>query len=215
MENIEHTAPVVSDPARASSSGHLTALPLVNGTTSRFRAIASFLLAVAISLGVMWLTSRFHNEIQSLGNAGLIGLFVLSILGNATLIIPAPVFVFACAAGTVFSFVAVGVVAGLGAAIGEMTGYMAGYGGTAVLPRGRVYERLQTFMQRRGMLTIFLLAAVPNPIFDVGGILAGVIRMPVWRFIVSAWAGKTLRLGALAFVCLSGTPWLRQLFGLP
>lgn len=163
----------------------------------------------------MWLTSRFHDEIQSLGNAGLIGLFVLSILGNATLIIPAPVFVFACAAGTVFSFVAVGIVAGLGAAIGEMTGYMAGYGGTAVLPRGRLYQCLQAFMQRRGMLTIFLLAAIPNPIFDVGGILAGVIRMPVWRFVVSAWAGKALRLGMLAFICLSGTPWLRQLFGLP
>lgn len=201
MDNIEHAVPVADSPTRAPSA--------------RLRPIASFLLAVAISVTVMWLTSRFHDEIQSLGNAGLIGLFVLSILGNATLIIPAPVFVFACAAGTVFSFVAVGIVAGLGAAIGEMTGYMAGYGGTAVLPRGRLYQRLQAFMQRHGMLTIFLLAAIPNPIFDVGGILAGVIRMPVWRFVVSAWAGKALRLGMLAFICLSGTPWLRQLFGLP
>jgi membrane protein DedA with SNARE-associated domain len=69
-------------------------------------------------------------------------------------------------------------------------------------------------MQRHGMLTIFLLAAIPNPIFDVGGIVAGIIHMPVWRFIASAWAGKAVRLGMLAFICLSGAPWLRQLFGL-
>ncbi len=201
MDNIEHTAPV-TPPA-----------PAGNGFV-RLRAIASFVLAIAISAGVLWLTSRFHDEIQSLGSAGLIGLFILSVLGNATLIIPAPVFVFACAAGTVFSFAAVGVVAGLGAALGELTGYLAGYGGTAVIPHGRLYERMRTFMQRHGMAAIFVLAAVPNPIFDVGGILAGAMRMPLWAFIASAWAGKTVRLGVLAFVCMSSAPWLRQLFGL-
>ena len=215
MNNIEHadtvrSTPVASAPTRASSDAH----PPAGNTSSPLRAIASFLLAITISIAVMWLTSRFHGEIQSLGNAGLIGLFVLSILGNATLIIPAPVFVFACAAGTVFNFLAVGVVAGLGAALGELTGYLAGYGGTAAIPRGRLYQSIQAFMQRRGILTIFLLAALPNPIFDVGGILAGVMRIPVWQFIVSVWAGKAIRLGVLAFVCLSSMPWLRRLFGL-
>ncbi len=210
MDNIEHTAPAISAPTHVPSTPHAA----TGAAASRLRAVVSFIAAVTISVAVMWLTSYFHSEIQSLGNAGLIGLFVLSILGNATLIIPAPVFVFACAAGTVFSFVAVGVVAGLGAALGELTGYLAGYGGTGVVPRGRLYQSIQAFMQRRGMLTIFLLAAVPNPIFDIGGILAGVIRMPVWRFVASAWAGKAVRLGVLAFICLSGTPWLRQLFGL-
>jgi membrane protein YqaA with SNARE-associated domain len=214
MDNIEHTSRIAGPPAPDRSAARPAESPPAGNTASPLRAIASFLLAITISVAVMWLTSRFHNEIESLGNAGLIGLFALSVLGNATLIIPAPVFVFACAAGMVFSFPAVGLVAGLGAALGELTGYMAGYGGTAVVPRGRLYQNLQRFMQRRGMIAIFLLAAIPNPIFDVGGILAGVIRMPVWKFIVGAWAGKAMRLGMLAFICLSGAPWLRQIFGL-
>ena len=211
MNNTEHAAPTSSaaTPPTPSPSETPAARP-----ASRLRPIASFVLAVAISVGVLWLTSRYRNEIQSLGNAGLIGLFGLSIIGNATLIIPAPVFVFACAAGTVFSFVAVGVVAGLGAALGEFTGYLAGYGGTAVIPPGWLYDRIRSFMQRHGVLTIFLLGAIPNPIFDVGGILAGIMRMPVWKFVAGAWAGKAVRLGFLAWVCLSGAPWLRQLLGL-
>ncbi|MGQ9903357.1 MAG: YqaA family protein [Anaerolineae bacterium] len=214
MNNIERTdtiraAQVANVPAPALSAPRSTAR-----ISSSLRAIASLLLAVAISTGVIWLTSHFREEIQSFGKAGLIGLFVLSILGNATLIIPAPAFMFACAAGTVFSPVGVGIVAGLGAALGELTGYLAGYGGTGIIPRGRLYQSMQAFIQRHGMLAIFLLTAIPNPIFDVGGILAGVTRMPVWQFVISAWAGKAIRLGILAFVCLSGTPWLRQLFGL-
>jgi membrane protein YqaA with SNARE-associated domain len=168
-------------------------------------------LAVAISAAVLYLTTRYRQEIMSFGGAGLAGLFVVSALSNATVVVPAPGFVFACAAGTVFSFAAVGVVAGLGATVGELTGYMAGYGGNAILPKGRLYERLQEFMLRHGMLAIFLLAAIPNPIFDVGGMLAGVLRLPVWKFIVAAWAGKAVRLGALALACLLGIPWLQQL----
>jgi membrane protein YqaA with SNARE-associated domain len=133
-------------------------------------------------------------------------------IGNATLIIPAPVFVVACAAGMVYGPLQVGVIAAAGAAIGELTGYIAGYGGEAIIPEGKLYHRLQAFMQRRGMLAIFLLGAIPNPIFDVGGLIAGAMKMPVWKFLLAAWLGKTIRLGFTAWACLAGIPWLQQIF---
>ena len=180
--------------------------------TSRPVQVLLLFLAVGISLAIVWFTNRYQAELRNLGNYGYLGLFVISIIGNATLILPAPVFVVACAAGVVYGPLGVGIVAGAGSAIGELTGYMAGAGGKALIPQGQLYERLHRFMQRRGMLAIFLLAAIPNPIFDVGGIIAGVLQMKAWKFLVAAALGKSIRLGMTAWACQSGLPLLEQLF---
>ncbi len=180
--------------------------------TSRKQQILLLLAAVGLSLAIVWFTYRYRSELLNLGGAGYIGLFFISIIGNATLFIPAPVFVMACAAGLVYGPIGVGLVAGAGSAIGEMTGYMAGAGGKAFIPQGRLYEQLHRFMQRHGMLAIFLLAAIPNPIFDVGGIIAGVLQMKAWKFLLATALGKSIRLGVTAWACQSGLPLLQQLF---
>jgi membrane protein YqaA with SNARE-associated domain len=174
--------------------------------------ILLLILAVGISLAIVWFTNQYQQELRNLGNYGYLGLFVISIIGNATLIIPAPVFVVACAAGMVYGPIGVGLVAGLGSALGELTGYLAGYGGEAIIPEGKLYHRLQAFMRRHGMLAIFLLGAIPNPIFDVGGLIAGAMKMPVWKFLLAAWVGKAIRLSLTAWACQSGLPLLEQLF---
>jgi membrane protein YqaA with SNARE-associated domain len=179
---------------------------------SRPLQILLLLFAIGISLGIVWLTNRYQAELRDLGDYGYIGLFVISVIGNATLIVPAPVFVVACAAGLVYGPIAVGVISGLGAALGELTGYMAGAGGKALIPQGRRYQQLARFMQRHGMLTIFLLGVIPNPIFDVGGLIAGALRMKAWKFVLAAWAGKAIRLSLTAWACQSGVPLLEQLF---
>jgi uncharacterized membrane protein YdjX (TVP38/TMEM64 family) len=53
-------------------------------------------------------------------------------------------------------------------------------------------------MHQRGVLVIFILGLVPNPVFDVGGMIAGALKMPFWQFLLAAWAGKGLRLVILA-----------------
>ena len=180
--------------------------------SSRFGRILTLILAVGISLAIIWLTNRYSAEIEKLRELGYLGLFIISIIGNATVMIPAFPFAAACAMGQVLNPVSVGIVAGLGAAIGELTGYMAGYGGEAVIPEGNLYHRIHAFMQRHGMLAIFLLAAIPNPIFDVGGLIAGAMKMPVWKFLIAAWIGKSIRLGVTAWACMAGIPWLQQVF---
>jgi uncharacterized membrane protein YdjX (TVP38/TMEM64 family) len=79
-----------------------------------------------------------------------------------------------------------------------MTGYLAGVGGRAVVENRAIYNRIEGWMHRRGLLVIFLLALLPNPAFDVGGMIAGAMKMPAWQFLLAAWAGKGLRLVILA-----------------
>ncbi|MCX7939381.1 MAG: VTT domain-containing protein [Thermoflexales bacterium] len=196
--------------AQRAAAAQANGAPLTRA--QRVRTALWLALAVVISVAVLLATTYFRDELLAIGRVGLVGLLVLSIVGNATVLIPAPVFVVACAAGPLYGALAVGVVAGLGSALGEMTGYMAGYGGTAILPQGKVYRRLRWLMRRYGALVLFLLSAVPNPFFDVGGLLAGVLKMPPPVFLLATAAGKAVRLGLTAFACTQGLPLLLHLF---
>jgi membrane protein DedA with SNARE-associated domain len=48
-------------------------------------------------------------------------------------------------------------------------------------------------MDRNGTLTMFLLSTIPNPLFDIAGIAAGAVRMPIPHFFGAVLAGKVLK----------------------
>ena len=72
---------------------------------------------------------------------------------------------------------------------------------------------LVTLMRRHGTLTVFCVAAVPNPLIDVGGIAAGVAGMPMRRFVTVMFAGKTVNYITVAYIVSSGIEWLSRLIG--
>lgn len=169
-------------------------------------------VSVVISGAVIVLTTHFHNELHQLQGAGVLGLFVVSIIGNATVIIPTSVFVFACAGATVYGPLLSGIAAGAGSAIGEMTGYLAGYAGNAVIPQNAAVTRITDFVRRHGFLAVFVMAIIPNPLFDVAGIASGMIGMKWYHFLGAAILGKTIRLILVGWACHSGIPFLQELF---
>jgi uncharacterized membrane protein YdjX (TVP38/TMEM64 family) len=46
---------------------------------------------------------------------------------------------------------------------------------------------------------VFGLAVIPNPLFDIVGIMSGVLRIPVWSFFTACWAGNVIKATAVAF----------------
>ena len=131
-------------------------------------------------------------------------IFLISLVGNATLILPAPAIISVCSAGTSLNPVIVGLVAGTGQALGEITGYLAGFSGSGLARNTRIFQRVQPWMLRRGWIALFVFAFVPNPLFDIAGLAAGAMRMPVWKFLLATWAGKTVRSVLLAYGCSLG-----------
>jgi uncharacterized membrane protein YdjX (TVP38/TMEM64 family) len=101
--------------------------------------------------------------------------------------------------GSVFNPFGVAIAAGTGAALGELTGYLAGFSGQAVVERVEIYERLTSWMKRNGSLTILVLAAIPNPFFDLAGVAAGSLKMHVVRFFIWCWIGETIKMAIFAF----------------
>ena len=92
--------------------------------------------------------------------------------------------------------VGIGIAAAAGQTVGEGVGYVLGRSGAALLPEFGWSRRLERAMRRSMFITdgvIVLFAAVPNPLFDVIGIIAGSLRYPVWRYAVAAFAGNAFK----------------------
>ena len=104
------------------------------------------------------------------------------------------------------------IAAGSGAALGEMSGYLAGYSGRAVIERKDWHKKMVDWMQKYGDITIFVLAFVPNPLFDMAGITAGVLKLPLWRFLLWTMFGKILKMLIFAYGGASIIRGLERIF---
>jgi len=157
------------------------------------------LLVVALVVGLSVSIFLLRDQFARLASVGYVGILLVSLLGNATIILPAPSLALVFAMGSALPPLLVGLAAGVGEALGELTGYAAGYGGRAVIENQATYQKLVRWMGRRGGITILLLSMFPNPFFDVAGIAAGTLRYPLWRFLLFCWLGKTVKTVFVAF----------------
>ena len=175
--------------------------------------VSMFLFVIAITVSIVCLYRKSPETFSKLENYGYFGAFVISLLFNATVVLPAGnVFVLA-ALGAVLRYpLLVGVAAGTGAAIGELSGYLAGYSGRKIFMRSKLYNRVEEWLRRWGSLTIFLLSAAPL-FFDVAGLAAGVTRFPIKKFIFYCWLGRTLFYIVIAFAGAYGWEALLRWLG--
>jgi uncharacterized membrane protein YdjX (TVP38/TMEM64 family) len=90
---------------------------------------------------------------------------------------------------------------------------MAGYSGQTLVGGNPTYDRMVRWMQRYGALTIFVMALIPNPLFDLGGIAAGATRLPVWKFVLSCAAGKVIKNIVFALAGYYGIGVMFELMG--
>jgi uncharacterized membrane protein YdjX (TVP38/TMEM64 family) len=148
-------------------------------------------LAIAAAISV--LVFQVSDRVEQFGLYGYPGVFVINLLGNATVILPAPSLAIVSVTGSVLNPYLVGLSAGAGSALGELTGYLAGYGGRAAVQDQERYQQIAAWMHRYGLWVILVLAIIPNPLFDLAGIAAGVLKIPVYRFLLVCWLGKTIK----------------------
>jgi membrane protein YqaA with SNARE-associated domain len=166
---------------------------------NRVRSLLGLAAVVAISA----LLVAIPIDYRALGSYGYLGVFVVTLISTASLVLPVPYLATIVVAGSFLDPKLVALVAGLAAALGELTGYALGYTGRSLLPENRWTMMIQNAMRRWGGLVILGAAAIPNPFFDAVGMIAGATRMSVWIFLLASFVGKTLRFWAIAMMGLA------------
>lgn len=166
--------------------------------------VAALLAVIAITLYVYNIRGRV-DEFERFGYAGI---FLIALMANATVLLPAPGVAIIYAMGAVFNPLWVGLAAGTGGALGELSGYLAGFSGQAMVEKTDMYERFQPWVDRYGGWAILVLSAIPNPFFDVAGIAAGIAKMPVQTFLVFTWVGQIIKMSTFAIAGHYSLEWL-------
>ena len=150
-------------------------------------------ISFAFSALLQLLKSKLDIDLFEFAVLAYVSVFIASLLANATVIAPVP---FAVAvmitAARDFNPVLVALCGATGGMIGELGGYYAGRLGKKIaIPDTIVgYQRIERWINKYGFWAITLLSLQPIIPFDVGGLIAGLTRMPLIKFLPALWIGK-------------------------
>jgi membrane protein YqaA with SNARE-associated domain len=157
------------------------------------RSIWKVALTMAALAAMSGLFLFFPIDWEKVGNWGYLGVFLVTFVATASFILPIPYLLIVARAAFYLDPLIVTLVAGLAGALGELTGYVIGASGRGLIPQGKLYDKANHWMVSYGFWCVAFFAFVPNPLFDAIGFAAGVLRYPLWKFILACFLGKSLK----------------------
>ena len=179
--------------------------------------IVGVVVTVFMAVAVIY----FGEAVRGLQTYGYLGAFLIGILGGATIIIPVPMLAVVFALGGVMEHTwLVGIAAALGELVGALTIYMTGQGAGKVLIESKhgmiqsAYDRLLRLMERRGPLTLFVVASVINPFFYPAALAAGALRFGLKKYIFIVLAGKLIKCMTVVYAGYWGLKGLFRAIGI-
>jgi len=178
----------------------------------RIIAILAVLLVIAVSVGLFIFSQRYPDKVKEFGSYGYLGIFIGNLISSATVILPVPGVLVLFPLVINLNPLLVALVGATGGIIGEITGYMAGYGGQAIINKGKMYQRVEGWMKKWGVWTIFVFAFAPFLLFDIAGLVAGALRYPLWKVMRVGWIGKSLKYIGLVYAAVWGWQTLLRFF---
>lgn len=185
--------------------------PSVPVEAPRVRFGFQHVAALAVAILIPVLIYLFRDQIRSMEHLGYLGGFLTMFVGNATVFLPVPGLIIVFALGATLNPLLVGLAAGPGAALGELVGYLMGYSSSGVVENTLLYHRIEGWVRRYGPIVITIMAAIPNPVFDIAGIASGALGIKWWQFLIAAWIGKTIQAIAIAYLGALGVTWVERL----
>ncbi len=165
-------------------------------------------LALLAVIGITIYIYDIREHIKDFEAFGYPGIFMIALLANSTVFVPAPGVALVFAMGGILQPLLVGLAAGTGGALGELSGFLAGFSGQAVVEKTHVYAHIRPWIEKYGAWAILVFAAIPNPFFDIAGLAAGISKMPLWRFLIFCWIGQVIKMTAFALAGAYSITWL-------
>ncbi len=165
-------------------------------TQRRALLLALFFILVIALVAVYFFRENLYVMLNNLGKLGYLGVFLLSFVGAASVIIPVPYTVILLTISAPqfgFNHIMLAIVAGLGAAAGELVGYGLGYAGRRVVDKkhDRRFNAMLKIFNRFGIPAVFIFALTPLP-DDLLFIPLGLMRYNLWKVFIPCVLGKFL-----------------------
>jgi membrane protein DedA with SNARE-associated domain len=193
------------------------------GKPSR-RTLVLGIIGGAITVSLEAAIIVYNGKLREMQQWGYAGAFVISILGGATVIVPVPmlpvVFALGGAMANPWQVFLLGLAAAAGEVIGGLTIYMTGQGagramsGSKNSQMQKAYERMLGFIERRGVLALFIVTFIVNPFFYPAAFASGALRMGLKKFIPVVVIGKLIKCMTVVYAGYFGLKGLFRVFGI-
>lgn len=174
------------------------------GIRKRYWIIGLLIIAIALTVILFIFRDTFAKP-ENFSSLGPLGLFLIVLASNATVILPVGAVFAVILAPEIFGIIPVtaSLIGASAAAIGEITGYMAGYGSQAAIKKRNFYLKIEHWMEHRGFITIIFFSVFALA-FDAAGLAAGAFRYPVWRFMIACWIGRFILYISMSYLTMWG-----------
>jgi membrane protein YqaA with SNARE-associated domain len=147
---------------------------------------------------------------------GYLGIFVISLIGSASILIPIPytVIIFTLSAFRILDPMLIALSSGLGSAVGEFSGYLLGYYGQAILSdiQKRKIEFILKVFNKYGAITVFIFALTPLP-DDLLIIPLGIMRYSFVKVLLPCLLGKIFMSLILAYGGAMSIGFIQNILG--
>ncbi len=154
------------------------------------------------------------NLIELFTSLGYLGVFLLSILGSISVVIPVPYTVAYYILGITLDPVYIAIAGGLGSTVGELGGYTLGYFGQALI--GEKYKNNMSYFVKMfdhyGPIVVFLFALTPLP-DDLLFIPLGMMHYSFLKVFLPCLLGKTLMAYIIAYSGKTSFQFISTVFG--
>ncbi len=148
-----------------------------------------FIIIVIIFSIIIYINGE---KIKVIGNWGYIGVMLACFIANASVLFPAPSILIAFSMSSIYPKEIVSLFAAIGMATGELVGYITGKLGANII-KEKQNSKIWNFANKHENIAIFLFALLPLPIFDVIGMVAGYMKMNLFKFWILCFLGKFLK----------------------
>ena len=164
--------------------------------------------------GLQWLEQITKWLMTIARQNGYPGIFLISLIGSLSIIVPIPYTMLIFAAGHFLDPFLVAIVAGAGSALGEFSGYALGYYGRAIISKEQQKKMnyVLRIFNRYGAITIFIFALTPLP-DDLLFIPLGIMRYSFLKAFLPCLLGKILMSGVLSYSGHLSIRFIRQFLG--
>ena len=151
-------------------------------------------LIVCMVIIISVLICVYKEDVAKIGEFGYAGIFILCLLSNLTVFLPAPSLMVVVSYSQVLAPLPVCLIGAVGTTLGELSGYVFG---NAMDNLSEKWKKIIDGISKKVKnvyLLIFIFALIPLPFFDLVGVYAGGKKVKLQFFIATCYLGKLLKM---------------------
>lgn len=160
-----------------------------NTVPARLYDFLSVLILVVFSIAAF----AMNGFVKEHAPASYFGVFLVCFIANSTVLLPAPSILVVLQYSMILNPIAVAICGALGASLGEMVGFMTGAHGRHFIS-GKLINKVEDHFPNHPYIFVLVFSALPLPLFDVVGMMAGAIRLDKLKFCLTCLAGKLFKM---------------------